>query len=152
MTREEAILLSAYTGFLLAPDFSEVHKFCEDTLGRPIWTHEFADRDVQNEIREKLRPKIIELIQHPTALSGPTREQVERMRGDWISDNGEKVGTIDGTPLKSSTCSNCGNWLVGSDEYSCAGYFCPACGAPMTEEAVNILWQKLKEAVDSETD
>lgn len=26
MTREEAILLSAYTGFLLAPDFSEVHK------------------------------------------------------------------------------------------------------------------------------
>ena len=73
-----------------------------------------------------------------TALRGPTREMVERMRGDWIGDNGEKVGTIDGTPLKSSTCSNCGNWLVGSDEYSCAGYFCPACGAPMTEDAVEI--------------
>ena len=59
LTNEEAILLSAYTGFLLVPDFSEVHKFCEDTLGRPIWTHDFADRIVQNEIREKLRPQII---------------------------------------------------------------------------------------------
>lgn len=66
------------------PDFSEVHKFCEDTLGRPIWTHDFADIIVQNEIREKLRPQIIELIQHPAALRGPTREMVERMRGEWI--------------------------------------------------------------------
>ena len=82
------------------------------------------------------------------ALRGPTREMVERMRGDWIGDNGEKVGTIDGTPLKSSTCSNCGNWLVGSDEYSCAGYFCPACGAPMTDEAVDMMLERWKEAVE----
>ena len=64
MTREEAILLSAYTGCLLVPDFSQVHKFCEDTLGRPIWTHEFADSDVQKEIREKLRQQIMELVQN----------------------------------------------------------------------------------------
>lgn len=82
MTREEAILLSAYTGFLLVPDFSEVHKFCEDTLGRPIWTHEFADDDVQKEIQEKLRPQIVELVQNIAALRGPTREMVERMRGE----------------------------------------------------------------------
>ena len=83
-----------------------------------------------------------------SALRGPTREMVERMRGEWIGDNGEQVGTIDGTPLKSSTCSNCGNWLVGSDEYSCAGYFCPACGSPMTDEAVDILWRRWKEALE----
>ena len=81
------------------------------------------------------------------ALRGPTREMVERMRGEWIGDNGEKVGTIDGTPLKSSTCSNCGNWLVGSDEYSCAGYFCPNCGAPMTDEAVDMMLERWKEAL-----
>lgn len=78
------------------------------------------------------------------ALRGPTREMVERMRGEWIGDNGEKVGTIDGTPLKSSICSNCGNWLVGSDEYSCAGYFCPACGAPMTDEAVDMMMERMR--------
>ena len=76
MTREEAILLSAYTGFLLAPDFSEVHKFCEDTLGRPIWTHEFADKDVQKEIQDKLRPQIMKLIQSTNALRPVSREQV----------------------------------------------------------------------------
>ena len=68
MTREEAILLSAYTGFLLVQDFSDVHKFCEDTLGRPIWTHEFADEDVQKEIQDKLRPQIMKLIQSTNAL------------------------------------------------------------------------------------
>ena len=85
-----------------------------------------------------------------TALHGPTREQVEKMRGEWIGDNGEKVGTIDGTPLKSSTCSNCGNWLVGSDEYSCAGYFCPSCGAPMTDEAVGMMLERWKKVLDGE--
>ena len=68
MTREEAILLSAYTGFLLVQDFSDVHKFCEDTLGRPIWTHEFADEDVRKEIQDKLRPQIMKLIQSTNAL------------------------------------------------------------------------------------
>lgn len=90
MTREEAILLSAYTGFLLVPNFSEVHKFCEDTLGRPIWTHEFADSCVQKEIQEKLRPQIMDLIQHPTALRGPTREMVVLCKDCrfWQGNNG----------------------------------------------------------------
>lgn len=80
MTREEAILLSAYTGFLLAPDFSEVHKFCEDTLGRPIWTHEFADSCVQKEIQEKLRPQIMELVQNIAALRPVSREPLEKFK------------------------------------------------------------------------
>ena len=84
------------------------------------------------------------------ALRGPTREMVERMRGEWIGDNEEKVETIDGSPTKSATCSNCGNWLVGSDEYSCAGYFCPACGAPMTDEAVDMMLERWKEALDND--
>ena len=151
MTREEAILLSAYTGFLLAPDFSEVHKFCEDTLGRPIWTHEFADRCVQKEIQEKLRPQIMELVQNIAALRPVSREQVEKVwRGEWIWDNDEKVGTIEGSPIKSSTCSACGNWLVGSDEYDCSGHFCPACGRAMTDEAVEMVMERM-EALRDET-
>ena len=145
MTREEAILLSAYTGYLLVPDFSQVHKFCEDTLGRPIWTHEFADQDVQKEIREKLRPQIMELVQNISALRPVSREQVEKVwRGEWIGDNDEKVGTIDGSPIKSSTCSACGNWLAGSDEYNCSGYFCPACGRAMTDKAVDMVMKRLE--------
>lgn len=62
MTKEEAVLISAYTGFMLTKDFSDVHKFCEELLGRPIWTHEFASKSVQTEIKEKCRPMIIEMI------------------------------------------------------------------------------------------
>ena len=80
------------------------------------------------------------------ALLPVSREQVEKVwRGEWIGDNDEKVGTIEGSPIKSSTCSACGNWLVGSDEYDCAGYFCPACGAPMTDEAVEMVMGRLEE-------
>ena len=151
MTREEAILLSAYTGFLLVQDFSDVHKFCEDTLGRSIWTHEFADKDVEKEIQNKLRPQIMKLICSTNALRPVSREQVEKVwKGEWIGDNDEKVGTIDGSPIKSSTCSVCGNWLVGSDEYDCSGHFCPACGRAMTDEAVQMVMERM-EALHGET-
>lgn len=62
MTRDEALLLSAYTGYLLVPDFSDVHEFCERILGRPIYTHKFVDEKIVEEIREKLKPEIMSMI------------------------------------------------------------------------------------------
>lgn len=94
----------------------------------------------------KAAAKVYELFKAGLhALRPVSREQVEKVwRGEWIGDNDEKVGTIDGSPIKSSTCSACGNWLVGSDEYDCAGYFCPACGRAMTDEAVQIVMKRLE--------
>ena len=150
MTREEAILLSAYTGFLLVPDFSQVHKFCEDTLGRPIWTHEFADSDVQKEIREKLFPQIMDLIQNPTALRGPTRAMVERMRGEWQFDAAEPNGKFGGI-----RCSKCHKAVSFGDENAFHNAkvferYCSACGAPMTDEAVDMVMERWKEAVNDD--
>lgn len=139
MTREEAILLSAYTGFLLAPDFSEVHKFCEDTLGRPIWTHEFADSCVQKEIQEKLRPQIMELVKNIVALRPFSREQVERMRGEWVKPHWRNSTSC-------AICSQCGfeahhhEYHGVQDTY----LFCPRCMAPMTDEAVNMVMRRLE--------
>ena len=62
MKRNEAVLVSADTGFLLTEDFSDVHKFCEELLGRPIWTHEFASDTLQKEIREKCKPMIVKMV------------------------------------------------------------------------------------------
>ena len=76
MNKQEAILVSAFTGFLLTKDFSDVHKFCEDLLGRPIFTHEFAIRTIQEEIRRKCRPLILAMVEneidtvHPTEKGG----------------------------------------------------------------------------------
>ena len=87
-----------------------------------------------------------------SALRPVSREQVEKVwRGEWIGDNDERVGTIDGSPTESATCSVCGNWLVGSDEYDCSGHFCPACGRAMTDEAVDMMLEMWKEALDENT-
>ena len=143
MTREEAILLSAYTGFLLAPDFSEVHKFCEDTLGRPIWTHEFADSCVQKEIQEKLRPQIMELVQNIVALRPISRDHAEKAwRGEWIYDPDTSYMYCE--ICKHTICQT--DYLDGNPPP-----FCEICGAPMTDEAVQMVLERL-EALYEKTD
>ena len=140
MTKEEAILLSAYTGVLLVPDFSDVHKFCEDTLGRPIWTHEFADQDVQKEIREKLRPQIMELVQNIAALRPSSREQVEKVwRGEWVGV--PNMGVYDTACSKCGCCPGIRFW--SSD-------FCPNCGAPLTDKAVDMVMERLEALYDKD--
>lgn len=79
------------------------------------------------------------------ALRGPTREQVEKMRGEWIDIDGETV-PVDkyGQTLGWAECSACGQYLTASDEYPCTGHFCPNCGAPMTDEAEDIVMERLE--------
>lgn len=51
MTHQEKVVVSAYTGYLMC-DFSDVHKYIEEKLGRPVWTHEMADHRIALEIRD----------------------------------------------------------------------------------------------------
>ena len=81
-----------------------------------------------------------------SALRPITREQVEMVRGEWIDIDGEKV-PVDkyGQPFGWAMCSACGEYLTASDEYPCIGHFCPNCGAPMTDEAVDMVMERLEE-------
>ena len=54
MTEKERIIVSAYTGYLMC-DFSKVHEYIEQKLGRSVWTHEFADEKLFEEIQDKCR-------------------------------------------------------------------------------------------------
>lgn len=67
-----------------------------------------------------------------------TREQVEKMRGTWI-----EVSDVDGCTW--SKCSDCQEDL---DSLEDAYDFCPYCGAPMTDKAVDILWKRLEAMQD----
>ena len=80
-----------------------------------------------------------------SALRPITREQVEKVRGEWIDIDGEKV-PVDkyGQPFGWAECSACGQYLTASDEYPCIGHFCPNCGAPMTDEAVDMVMERLE--------
>lgn len=165
MTREEAILLSAYTGVLLVPDFSDVHKFCEDTLGRPIWTHEFADQDVQKEIREKLRPQIMELVQNIVALRPITREQLEKVWKPCKVCNGKTtlyqhtnttklfMNTFGKAATLVTECNACPPYadccMKGISMNSAFRIsYCPECGRPLTDEAVDMVMERLEGLCD----
>ena len=86
-----------------------------------------------------------------TALRPVSREQIEKVRGEWIDIDGEKV-PVDkyGQPFGWAMCSACGEYLTASDEYPCTGHFCPNCGAPMTDKAVDMVMERV-EALHSET-
>ena len=74
------------------------------------------------------------------ALHGPTREQIERMRGKWevIYDEVDDRTYV--------TCSSCKERTVYDGEFEETDFvdFCPVCGAPMTDEAVDVLMKRME--------
>ena len=65
------------------------------------------------------------------ALRGPTREQVEKMRGEWTTDG---------------VCSRCGfdaMYYKGVPVQVRTNY-CPTCGSSMTDKAVDMVMERLE--------
>lgn len=73
-----------------------------------------------------------------SALRPITRKQVEKMRGEWIIEDAGKGDRR----KKCSLCDTPISGWWGQDR------FCANCGAPMTDEAVDILAKKLEEVRD----
>lgn len=123
MTREEAI-----------KQIESLFEHCEAvmTSDEPVWSQDC----------EALKVALV-------ALRGPTREQVEKAwRGEWEWFD-ETVGTpIDGYEREWGwRCSKCKTVLP--DEFdnpddSPAMRFCQWCGAPMTDEAVDMVTERME--------
>lgn len=60
LTREQAAIISAYTGFLAGP-FRDMHALAEAKLGRPVWTHEFATKTLNEELRAAVKADFLAL-------------------------------------------------------------------------------------------
>lgn len=60
MTKKERLIVSAYTGVLMT-DFSDLHKFIEEKLGRPVWTHELASESVKEELKKAVKEDFLKL-------------------------------------------------------------------------------------------
>jgi len=60
MTIKEAAIVTAYTGITIG-DFSEAHKYIEEIMGRPVWTHEMADKATWALIKEKAKADFISM-------------------------------------------------------------------------------------------
>ena len=61
MTRREAAIVTAYTGFLIG-EFVDFHEYAERVMGRQIYTHEFAKDYICEELKNKSRNDFISII------------------------------------------------------------------------------------------
>ena len=78
-----------------------------------------------------------------SALRAPTREIVEKMRGEWAHTH-----STDNFWTEVWKCSHCG---FEDDNGDCFD-FCPECGQPKTGEAVDMMLERWKEAADGEAE
>lgn len=60
ITQREGAIISAYTGYLIG-SFSAMHEYVEEIIGRPILTHEFADKEFTKEIHNKSKDDFINI-------------------------------------------------------------------------------------------
>ena len=117
MTREEAIVVLEES-----KRQNEVMRDSPSTF----WTSQQMAGGVKNAER-----RIAALELALTALRPVSREQVEKVRGEWTTDG---------------VCSRCGfdaMYYKGVPVQVRTNY-CPACGSPMTDKAVDMVMERLE--------
>ena len=60
LTKEQAAIIGAYTGIAMGP-FQDIHEYAERILGRAIWTHEFANPEIWEELKQEAKADLFEL-------------------------------------------------------------------------------------------
>ena len=133
MTREEAIVqiegLKKYCEHMADSDESGAYVFDLDVqaldLALSVLRPVSREQELEAENKE-LKERIVNWRKYMT----PTREQVEKVwRGEWI-------------PVEDNAfynrCSKCGKIAIGKHS------FCRNCGAPMTDEAVQMVMERLE--------
>lgn len=60
MNKKEAAIITSYTGISLGC-MSEFHKYAEKLMGRPIFTHEFANLNLAKELKEGSKEDFLKL-------------------------------------------------------------------------------------------
>ena len=92
MTEKEKVIASAYTGYMFVSpgQFPLVHKYIEEKLERPIWTHEFPLID--DEIQKAVMQDFIDMVKAETICCKDCKHKPE------ISDDLVFPPTEDGIP------------------------------------------------------
>lgn len=124
MTDREKAIVMAYTGIcMLSGDkFNIFHKYVEDIMGRPVYTHEMAIKAVDNEIKEKSKADFIALCAEQEPKTGHWKSFTHSAY-HGIDDDGEPIWR----EVKVYHCNLCDRRTVIKENY------CPNCGARMVE-------------------
>ena len=110
----------------------EAIKWMEETIQDAEGLLDKCSPALKEEVLEQEQNEVFKIA--ISALRSATREQVEKVcRGEWIDtrESSKDVPTC--------MCSRCTRVVVGLESK-----FCPDCGSPMTDEAVEITLQRLE--------
>jgi hypothetical protein len=61
MTKREAAIVSAYTGYLVG-NFADFHGYIEEKMGNPVFTHEMADKAFVEKLKELSKPDFVAMV------------------------------------------------------------------------------------------
>lgn len=120
----------------------EASKILRDMLPGPIVPPVYPGSQKQGAIQVAL-----------TALRGPTREMVERMRGECGKCSMPENMALDAGGAHEFRISGDAIYYCDS-EYGWEGEkisYCPWCGKPLTDEAVDMMLERWREALDENT-
>ncbi len=67
LTKEQAAIIGAYTGISCGP-FGDIHEYVEKKLGRPVWTHELAQPEMWERIKEASLPDLLAICHDPKEI------------------------------------------------------------------------------------
>ena len=159
MTDREKAIVMAYTGkcMLTGDKFQIFHKYVEDIMGRPVYTHEMAIKAVDDEIKEKSKADFIALCADESSLEEPCTDAISRedalmaLTGEWKESRDEilslAIRRIRVLPPV-TPAEKVGQWINHKDEHQCSQCreiviadkdiweeypydYCPNCGAKM---------------------
>lgn len=60
LTRKQAALIGVYTGVLCGP-FSDLHEKIEQLCGRPVFTHEMANKDLMAKVADLAKAEFLSI-------------------------------------------------------------------------------------------
>ena len=129
----------------------QANKWLEETIQHPDTCWESCSAALQNELDEQKEVFLLAL----SALRPVSREQVEKVwRSEWEWYDEEVGSPLEGTERDWGwRCSKCK--VVLPDDFDDpdnppAMRFCQWCGAPMTDEAVQMVMERLEALNDAD--
>lgn len=116
MTDREKAIIMAHTGIctLTGEDFSIYHKYIEEIMGRPVYTHELADKRVIDEIAEKSKDDFLSICRKKEAESKTESKAPVFQERDIVQavDYEDGTGEVRKIRYADWLCPVCG-WFVG---------------------------------------
>lgn len=105
--REKAIIM-AYTGvcMLSGDEFQHFHKYVEEIMGRPVFTHELADKAICDKIKEKAKPDFLKLCAESNVSIGRGMNPVIEAVKTFGKESQMKMAIEEMSELTKELCKN----------------------------------------------